>query len=426
MTEEQLTQVEQDTGGAHIPDVTLNFDEVISAALMVPMGKRGPLDPQCIMGLPVLFWGLSGIAKSDKVKQGAGRVGLPTKVVFPGQKQPEEFGDVPVVMDPTGDGRQQLMSACMLSQVNELNKLGQGVLFVDEVSCSTPATQAAMLGMVLDRAVGATPISPGVRILLAANPPSYAAGGWGLEPPFANRMAHFYVRCPPVSAWTQWLMVEHSEQIEAIEGPMQKLRTNWGLQWSTIRGHLAGFMESHQSMLHNQPAPDHPQSGYCWRSPRTWWMAGRAIATIRALNMNSELEPYFIEACVGAGAAREWISWMATADLPSPHDALTQGWSIDLTRLDKVMAISTSITAYVIGIADKKEKLQMATLAWGSLNKLVEAGLKDIALKHAHTLSKEDCGYANKEATPALKQACKPVLKAVADPQKGLTDYIEE
>lgn len=424
-------QIEHETGGANIPDVTLRFDEIISAALMVPMGKKGPLDPYCEMGLPSLFWGLSGIAKSDKVRQGAGRVGLPVKIIYPGQKQPEEFGDLAVVMDRTGNGIQELMSACMLSQVNELNNLaaGQtagGVLFVDEVSCATPATQAAMLGMVLDRAVGATPIHPSVRILLAANPPSYAAGGWGLDPPFANRMAHFAVRCPSVEAWTNWLLVEHSDQFVPIDGPMQKLRTNWGTQWSIVRGYLTGFMRSNQSLLHQQPEPNDPQSGYCWASPRTWWMAGRAVATVKSLGMSPELEQYFVEGCVGVGPAQEWQNWIATADLPDPVDVLNNGWAIDKTRLDRIMAVYHSMSSYVIGTPDEKERLNIAALAWTRLKELIDSGFADIATKYAQLLAREDCGPTNKNAPPVLKKAAQPALLAIGDTKKGLTDYIDE
>jgi hypothetical protein len=429
----EQTQIERDTGGAAIPDVTLKFDELISAALMVPMGLKGPLDPDCAMGLPCLFWGLSGIAKSDKIRQGALRVGLPTRIIFPGQKQPEEFGDVPVVMDPDGTG-QKLLSACMLSQVNELNRLiadkknpvKGGVLFIDEVSCATPATQAALLGLVLDRAVGATQIHPTIRILLAANPPSAAAGGWGLEPPLANRMAHFYVRCPPVRDWANWLMVEHSDRFEPIEGAMQKLRANWAPNWAAIRGLLISFMDSHQTLLHNQPTSDHPQAGYSWSSPRTWWMAGRAIATVRSMGMSPELEQYFVEACVGLGPAQEWLSWLANVDLPSPQEVLTKGWAIDRNRLDKVMAVYSSMTAYVLGIPTEKEKLEVAALAWTRLDDLVQAGLKDIAVRFAQLLSKENCGFANKHAPEALKTASKPVLQAVASSKSGVADYIDD
>lgn len=242
----------------------------------------------------------------------------------------------------------------------------------------------------------------------------------------ANRLAHFYVRCPPVSAWVKWLMVEHSDQFTPIEGPMQKLRTNWPAQWAYIRGLLIGFMESHQSRLHAQPAPDQPQAGYCWPSPRTWWMAGRAMATVRCLEMSEDLEQFFVEACVGLGPAQEWISWRANADLPNPKDALVNGWPIDRTRLDRVMAVYSSITTYVTNIPDNKEKYQMATLAWNRLQDLINAGMSDMAMTHAQILSVQGCGYDTRGAPPALKNASQPIIKALSDSKKGLTDYIDE
>jgi hypothetical protein len=429
---ENLTVIEQQTGGAKIPDATHHLSEIISAALMVPMGHQGPSDPNCHMGLPIILWGPSGIAKSDKVNQGAQRLGLPLRIIFPGQKQPEEFGELPVVLN------NQLMSACMLSQVNELNSLQAqqdeqgnllppvgGVLIIDEASCATPATQGAMLGMSLNRTVGATAIHPTIRQLYTANPPAYAAGGWGLEPPFANRMAHFYTMCPPVEEWSNWLITEGTQQVTPIQGPMNKLRANWDLSWATIKGHLTGFMRDRQILLHGQPKPDHPQSGYCWNSPRTWVMAGKAIATIRAMGMNEELEQMFAEACVGMGPAAEWYAWLATADLTPPEEALKNGWRINRDRLDQVMAIASSMTAYVVSIGDKKEKYKMATLCWTRLQDLIDAGLSDIALKFAMTLSEHDCGYSNREAPTAMKKAAQPILNLLSDGKTGVADFIE-
>jgi hypothetical protein len=409
-----MTEIQKATGGANIPDITHHFDDVISAALMVPMGDIN--DPNCIMGAPIIIWGKSGIGKSDRIKQASKRMelGVP-QVIFPGQKQPEEFSDLPVVI------KDELRTACFLNQINVLNHAGKGVLFVDEASCATPATQASMLGMVLDRTVGATAIAPAVRILLAANPPKYAAGGWGFEPPFANRMLHFFVHCPGVEEWGNWLMTEASVKISPLEGPTQMLKENWNGAWSKTKGQLYGFIRSKGTLLHQQPEPNDPQSGFCWCSPRTWWMGGRCIATVRALNMNSDLEQLFIEGCVGEGAAAEWCEWMAKADLPDPKDALMNGWKIDKQRLDRTVAVFSGMTSYVVGTTEKKDRYKMATLEWNRLNELVKAGLSDIALTHSQTLVNEGLGWKVPDAPKELKKAAEPVIYEMG--KSGLVKY---
>ena len=425
-----MKELDQELGGAKVPDVTQHFSEVISAALMVPMGEHGPNDPYCQMGLPCVFWGLSGIAKSDKVRQGAARVGLPLRVIYPSQKQPEDFGDLPVVIDREGTGKQQLVSACMLSAVNELNALAAGggaggVVFFDEISCAPPAVQAPMLGVILENMVGATPIHPAVRKMAAANPPDYAAGGYSLEPPLANRMAHFAVRCPSVEEWSDYLMAGAAQNLTRIDGPLQMLRVNWNDQWSSIRGHLINFMRANRDRLHEQPTPDNPQSSYCWPSPRTWVMAGKSVATVRCLGMDPRLEQYLVEACVGLGAAQEWQTFLANADLPNPRDVLINGWPIDKTRLDKVMAVFHSVTSLVLGVANPQEKFQMATLEWMRLQDLLNAGMLDIAAKYAQTLTRNNLGFG-KAAPDALKKAAKPVLLALGDTESGLMEYLRD
>ena len=150
------------------------------------------------------------------------------------------------------------------------------------------------------------------------------------------------------------------------------------------------------------------------------------MATVRCLGMPEELEQYFVEACVGLGPAQEWISWRANADLPNPRDALVNGWQIDSTRLDRVMAVFSSITTYVTNIQDDKDKYQMATLAWNRLQDLINAGMSDMAMTHAQILSVQGCGYDTRGAPPALKNASQPIIKALSDSKKGLTDYIDE
>jgi hypothetical protein len=411
-----LTQIQQDADGASLPDGTLLFDEIISAALMVPMSVTGPSDPNCIWGLPVAFWGKSGIAKSDKIRQGAARVGLECRVIYPGQKQPEDFSELPVVID------NQLRSACMLGQVNELNAIGRGVLVVDEASCATPATQGSMLGMVLERTVGATQIGPAIRMLLAGNYPKFAAGGYGLEAPFANRMAHIAIQCPSVDAWTNWLITEAAVKVESIEGPTAKLQAAWPDTWSLVRGWLAGFMRSNSSVLHQQPEPNNAQSSYCWASPRSWYMGGRSVATIRGLDMNRELEQLFMEACVGEGPAQEWCSWIANADLPDAREVLNKGWKIDKNRLDRVMAVYSSITALVTSVPEQKEKYDLATQAWGRLHELIKVGISDIALKHATALVENGLGSTSPGVPATLKKAAEPVVYEMG--KSGLVKYL--
>lgn len=402
-TDKPQTEVQEITGGAIIPDGTNNLEDIILASLMVPQK-----DPRsgCNMGMPLVLWGLSGIGKSGIIKQAARRLGLPIEIVYPGTHAPEDFSSLPVVID------NKLMSACMLTQVTTLNEAGGGVLFVDEVSCAAPAVQGAMLSMVLDRRVGAVKFHPDIRILMAANPPAYSAGGWGLEAPFANRIAHWYIREAPADNLVDYIMSEGALRQQSIHQPRELLNSQWPEIWPRVKGLWAGLVKAHNSIRNQQPEANHVQAGYCWPSDRSWEAAFRAVATVRCLGLDPRLEHMMVESCVGEAAALEYMTWARNADLPDPRDVLQNGWQIP-RQLDRVHAVYTSITALIVGLPDGHEKLDLATKAWHRLDDLANNGQKDIVSKHAQTLIGDGLGPQAPGAPPALASISEKVILGI-------------
>jgi hypothetical protein len=82
---------------------------------------------------------------------------------------------------PTGQGRR-----CSTRPSTSL-------IFIDELSTSTPSQQAAALKIISERELGGRKLSPRCRIVAAANPPESSAGGQELAPPTANRFVHVLV-----------------------------------------------------------------------------------------------------------------------------------------------------------------------------------------------------------------------------------------
>lgn len=414
------SEIQQATGGALLPDATHHLDKLMLAILMTPMGDPRPRQYQdgsiaqlgCNMGMPSVLWGLSGIGKSAIIKQSAKKLGLHTEVIYPGTHAPEDFSALPVVLD------NKLMSACMLTQIDLLNSMGGGLLFLDEVSCAPPAVQGAMLSMVLERKVGSVPFHPGIRIVMAANPPEYSAGGWGLEAPFANRSAHFFVKKPPTDRLIEWMLSESSHKVQPLDAPLKQLQENWGEIWARTRGLWAGFINANSSIRNKQPKPDNVQSGYCWPSDRTWEYAFRCLATSRSLGLDSVLEPLLIEACVGEGAATEYAAWAASADLPDPRTVLENGWTLP-RQLDKIHAVYASVTALVID-QQGADRMRLATLAWKRLMSLAEAGHTDIVAAHASALIGDGLGPNGSDVTADLTAASTPVILKTGR-VKGLT-----
>src|SRR3954468_24601078 len=139
--------------------------------------------------LPVLLWGEPGIGKTATLTQLAEGFGLPLTTVIASVHEPSDFAGLPIVGD---DPAVQGVPMAPPDWAVRLVRAGKGLLFLDELSTATPAVQAALLRVVLERRVGALQLPPGVRIVAAANPRASAADGWELSPPLANRFVHLY------------------------------------------------------------------------------------------------------------------------------------------------------------------------------------------------------------------------------------------
>jgi hypothetical protein len=134
-----------------------------------------------------------------------------------------------------------------------LEEAGAGYLFLDELSTSPPAVQAAMLGVALERRVGDLLLPRAVRVVAPANPPERAADGWDLSPPLANGFLHV-ASAPAVDGWVDGMtagfalpaggrMAQPARERTAVARPRAWGRSPWtaagGCTW-TRRGSAPG------------------------------------------------------------------------------------------------------------------------------------------------------------------------------------------
>src|SRR6201994_368216 len=133
--------------------------------------------------VPVLLWGAPGTGKTSAIRAMAQVMGLPCETVIASIREPSDFAGLPIVV---GDGVRFAAPAW----AKRLADAGHGLLFLDELSTAPPAVQAALLRVVLERAVGDLDLPDEVAVVAAANPPDQAADGWDLSAPLANRLCH--------------------------------------------------------------------------------------------------------------------------------------------------------------------------------------------------------------------------------------------
>src|ERR671935_216072 len=144
-------------------------------------------------GVAICLWGDPGIGKSALIQAAATADGVPCETVIGSLREPSDFAGLPVVTD---DG----VRLEAPSWAKRLHEAGAGYLFLDELSTSPPAVQAAMLAVALERRIGDLVLPRAVQVAAAANPPERAADGWDLTPPLANRFLHISYT-PAVDGW---------------------------------------------------------------------------------------------------------------------------------------------------------------------------------------------------------------------------------
>ena len=133
--------------------------------------------------VPVLLWGAPGTGKTSAIRAMAEAMGLPCETVIASIREPSDFAGLPIV---AGDS----VRFAPPMWARRLADAGHGLLFLDELSTAPPAVQAALLRVVLERAVGDLILPDQVAVVAAANPPEQAADGWDLSAPLANRLCH--------------------------------------------------------------------------------------------------------------------------------------------------------------------------------------------------------------------------------------------
>jgi hypothetical protein len=390
------------------PTVEQWFEELALISLCTPHHEDNPLEATCRWGQPAIFWGGSGIGKSARIKQAAKKAGLTCEVVFPSQRQPEDFSGV---LTPNPSSPEGVSIECLLPPIRKLMRNGgNGVLFIDEASNAPPAVQGAMLGMLLDRMVGDNELLPTIRILLAANPPEIAAGGYGLEPPTANRIGHFFVGAPSFEQWETYYTNRFATPTPPVNY-VGMVREGWSTHAPIMSGTLVGFLKSNGAAKDDQPKAHDPAGGFAWPSGRTWEMAVNAMIARRAIAFPEELDNILVTGFVGEARANEFAVWRREAKLPTPETVLSGGWAHDPRRLDITAAVLATIVPYV-GMKQKGDEREAAAVAtWQLFHRMIQAHAADLAVKPMSAMiNKHGLGMTGDRTTNEIKNAALPVI----------------
>lgn len=116
------------------------------------------LDANGRAGVPSLLISGPGMGKSSLVRGVAAADGVLCKTVLGSLREPSDFAGLPVV-------REHGVTLEAPAWAKELVAGGGGYLFLDELTTSPPAVQAAMLAVALDLTVGDVQLPKGTRVI---------------------------------------------------------------------------------------------------------------------------------------------------------------------------------------------------------------------------------------------------------------------
>lgn len=338
--------------------------------------------------LPVLLWGAPGTGKTSAVMELGRALELPVEVVVGSIREPSDFSGLPVVRD---DGTWFAPPRW----AERLAARGSGLLFLDELTTAPPAVQAAMLRVVLERAVGDLALPEGVRVVAAANPPGLAADGWELSAPLANRLVHL--------DWEVGAADVAEGFVHGFASGPHRPEPPGPARVAAARATVGAFLRVRPELVLS--VPDSPErSGRGWPSPRSWEMAAVALAAGRANPGTQEAVAALVAGAVGEAAGFEALSWLRTLDLPSPEELLADPSAALPDRADRLYALLGALAAHVVADGGT----EVWERSWEVVARVART-VPDVAATAARTLA---AGRPEGAATPRALLDLAPALRS--------------
>ncbi|MGW4204441.1 AAA family ATPase [Streptomyces sp. NPDC004726] len=324
--------------------------------------------------LPVLLWGEPGIGKTAALTQLAASLDLPLTTVIASVHEPTDFSGLPIVGD---DPEVQGVPMAPPQWAVELVRAGRGLLFLDELSTATPAVQAALLRVVLERRVGALRLPPGVRIVAAANPRASAADGWELSPPLANRFVHLH--------WVH----DREVVVRGLGGIWPRAELPWlaperlAEAVAFARRAVCGFLEARPTLIHRLPSTETRRGG-AWPSPRSWEAALTLLAFGTAASASREVLALLVRGAVGDGPGLELLAHLDRMELPDPESLLADPAAAELPARGDLRQAALEAVVAAVGARPQRARWEAG---WAVLVRALETGAPDLLVAPATALA---------------------------------------
>ena len=343
--------------------------------------------------VPTLVWGDPGVGKTAKIGAYARAWGYHTETVVGSIREASDFLGLPVEVD--GEVRYSPPAFARRAAAAD-----RALVNFDELTTSAPSVSKAMLRIFQEREVGELPLPATVALVAAANPPEVAVDGWELPPPIANRLMHLdWVF--DADEWLTGVTTDFTHQVCPPLGSM--LGPADDAAKARVRGAVTAYLRGHRDQINALPrverrsvdrgaragagrgdgaAVDPQRASGAWPSPRSWTNAMAAMEQLH--DRDGDARFLVVKGCVGEGAARSYLAWLASADLYDPEAVLTDpgivAWHGE--RPDKLFALLGSVTALAQSRGDRGTWEQ----ALAVMSAAAENGKADLAIPGATAL----------------------------------------
>lgn len=325
---------------------------------------------------------------------------FPSEIYSGPQIQAEDFSGLPV---PDLElGRTRLLP---LRVGDKVEKVGMGIVCIDEFGSLSPAQEAATLNFTQGGVLGERTLPNPIAIGVMMNPEGIASNGRGLGLAMSNRLVHIRWTLD-ASAFFDYMLGG-----KGLATDVEVLSKDWEKKFGHVaRSLVVSYLRRNPGAVLELP-PEHDTSRP-WPSPRSWETAARLLAAVMSLGerKESDLAHLAVAGCVGDGQAESFMSWLIAINLPDPEELLKDAEKA-LKKLPK-RHDQRGVTLEAVAVAacqDHPDKVKRWETAWAIVGP-VFIKENDVGMPAAKYLAKNIVPGAKRP--PETKQVIEILKKA--------------
>lgn len=318
----------------------------------------------------VILWGKPGQGKTSVLTAMAKKMeNTNLTTIIASIREPSDFAGLPNIVG----NRACLVApdwAYKIQEHGDKDPNNRDILFFDEISTAVPATQAAMLRVILDKVVGDLALGDHVSIVAAANPTELAADGWDLTPPMANRFVHLNWSLP-AHVFVTGLSVGWPETPIPV---VDKTKLEKELQEAKVI--VSSFLHTKQDFITVMDEDNISETSGAFMTPRSWETAATLYGWCKASSVSDDALHELMKGTLGVNHL-EFLEFAAKLDLPDPNAIIADpsSWKIG-DRKDQTFSVALSILG-----ALKQNLTNERWINGGKIMALMEqAGEADVAV----------------------------------------------